>query len=297
MADQRDEKAGIVGVFDRAAPAYGQGEGDLFGQVAADLVYAARLTAGQRVLDVGCGRGANLFLAADAVGPTGRVTGIDLAPTMVSETAAEISRRGLTHVEVRLGDAEAPDVPAGTLDAVLAGLVIFFLPDPGAAVRAYRRLLRPGGRLALSTFPEERKTDVNIRDVLGRALTPFLPARSDPPAPSDAAPTGGPNGDDRSGPESRTRTRKSLTELLRAGGFTEVRFVERKYRLWFADGEHYWHWLWSHGARAAVEQVPAGQLDEARDAVAAVATELLEPADGGGLNLHIRVRLTTAVAA
>src|SRR2546421_7994686 len=119
-----------------------------------ELVAAAGLRPGDRVLDVGSGRGANLFPAAAAVGPEGSVIGVDLAPGMVAQTAAEIERRGLTNARVRIGDAETPDFPEGGFDAVLAGLILYFLPDAPAAGRAYARLLRPCGRLALSTFQE-----------------------------------------------------------------------------------------------------------------------------------------------
>src|SRR6185503_8189651 len=85
-----------------------------------------------------------------AAGTDGRVVGIDLAPRMVQLTAAATAH--LPQVSVRLGDAQAPAFAPGTFDVVTAGLVLFFLPDPPAALAAYRSLLRPGGRLAFSSF-------------------------------------------------------------------------------------------------------------------------------------------------
>jgi ubiquinone/menaquinone biosynthesis C-methylase UbiE len=299
MTETVDPKAQIVGVFDRSAPTYDQTGAAFFTPVATDLVAAIGLRPGQRVLDVGCGRGANLFAAADAVGPTGSVTGTDLAPTMVGETAAEARRRGLTNVEVRVGDAEAPDEPPGSVDAVIAGLVIFFLPDPLAAVRAYRRVLRPGGRLGLSTFSEDREGAMSLVRLRKAALAPFMPAATTAPAePSTAEPSAPePSTPEPStpGPESRLRTRDSLAEVLTAGGFTDVRFDERTYRVRFTDGEHCWRWMWSNGARAALEQIPADRLDAARAAVVSAATELLDDGEGG-LALDMDVRLTTATA-
>ena len=98
---------------------------------------------GDRVLDVGCGRGAALFPAAEAVGVTGSVAGIDLVAAMVAATAADITRRGVANASVRVGDAESPEFPDRSFDAVLAGFVLFFLPDLAAALRACARLLRP----------------------------------------------------------------------------------------------------------------------------------------------------------
>jgi ubiquinone/menaquinone biosynthesis C-methylase UbiE len=297
MTGNAGAKARIVGVFDRSAPTYGQVVADFFEPAAADLVAAAGLRPGQRVLDVGCGRGANLFAAAAAVGPAGSVVGTDLAPAMVAATAAEARGRGLAHVQVRLGDAEAPDEPPGAFDAVLAGFVVFFLPDPLAAARAYHRLLRPGGRLALSTFCEvSERGDGNVR-VLRTALAQFLPPPA-PPAPQarpDAPPDARPDAPPPDRPDLRLRTRESLAELLHASGFGDVRFDERTYQVRFPSADDYWRWLWSHGARAALEQIPADRLDAARVAVARTATEMLQDPDGG-LVLPIHVRLTTATA-
>lgn len=100
---------------------------------------------------MGCGRGAVLLPLAAAVGPTGRAVGRDLAPQMVSAATGEAERAGLA-VEVVLGDAQEPDLPGRSFDALTSSLVLFFLPDPAAALRAWRMLLVDGGRIAVSTF-------------------------------------------------------------------------------------------------------------------------------------------------
>ncbi len=122
---------GTVEVFEQAATSYDRTGVSFFGPFGAELVRRAGIRPGERVLDVGCGRGAVLFPAAQATGPTGQVTGIDLAPAMVALTAEEVTRAGLTHVDVRVGDAQQPDFPEGSFDAVLAGLVVFLLPTRG----------------------------------------------------------------------------------------------------------------------------------------------------------------------
>jgi SAM-dependent methyltransferase len=93
---------------------------------------------------------------------------------------------------------------------VLAGFVIFFLPDPVAAVRAYARVLRPGGRLALSTCGEPTEQETMSVRKLSAALAAFLPAR--PPAAAGETP-----------PEQRQRTRESIRDLLDAAGFTDLK--------------------------------------------------------------------------
>jgi len=81
-----------------------------------------------QVLDVGAGRGANLFPAAETVGPHGQVIGIDLAPGMVRETTAEIKRRNLPHVSMLQMDAEHLTFPDASFDVVLCGFAIFLFP-------------------------------------------------------------------------------------------------------------------------------------------------------------------------
>lgn len=101
---EANQKQKIAAVFGRAAPTYDRtGRFAYFGQ---RLVAAVDLAPGARVLDVASGRGAVLFPAAEAVGPQGQVTGIDLSGPMVEATSAKIQSRGLTHAEVLLMDAE-----------------------------------------------------------------------------------------------------------------------------------------------------------------------------------------------
>jgi ubiquinone/menaquinone biosynthesis C-methylase UbiE len=274
-----NHKAYIAGVFDRAAPSYDQTGVDFFRRAGAALVDAAGLRPGDRVLDVGCGRGASLFPAAAAVGADGSVTGVDLAPRMVSETRAEVERRGLTNVAVELGDAEAPDFPDGSFDAVLAGLVLFFLPDAAAAVQAYARLLRPGGRLAFSTFQEMSDEDQASRQRIVAGLSGFWPQGA--AAPVFGAP-----------PETRLRTRQSIADLLAPAGFVDLVHAEHEVPLSFATADQYWEWMWSQGMRAMLERIPTDRLDAARQVIANEMEGLRD--QQGVITLRMRIRITTA---
>ena len=107
----------------------------------------ARIGAGSHVLDVGTGTGDTALLAADRVGPSGRIVATDTSPAMLEATSAAVRARGLSHVIVRAMDASTVDMRPGTFDAVIARNVLMFVPVP-RAIAGFHRVLRSGGRLA-----------------------------------------------------------------------------------------------------------------------------------------------------
>jgi O-methyltransferase / aklanonic acid methyltransferase len=115
------------------------------------LVEYAAPQLGDRVLDIGCGRGACLFPAAELVGPGGHVLGIDIAAAMIRETAAEAARQGMTNVDLRLLDAQQLDLPARSFDLITGSYSVIFLPDAPAAMGAYAELLADNGRIAFTS--------------------------------------------------------------------------------------------------------------------------------------------------
>jgi len=158
-----DAKALVAQVFSDSAESYDQVI-DFFAPFGQALVEGAGLPRGARVLDVASGRGACLLPALDAVGPEGFVTGIDLAAGMVQALSADLAERGATNAEVRVGDAEALDIESGSLDAVLAGFMIFFCPAPERVLAEFARVLKPGGVVALSIFDGDTPSKF-LRDV------------------------------------------------------------------------------------------------------------------------------------
>src|SRR4249919_871868 len=127
-----DSRAQVAGVFERSAPTYDAVGVAFFGDVGARVAELAAPRPGERVVDLGCGRGAALFPAAEAVGRSGHALGIDLAPTMVALTRADARVRGLPQVAVEVGDAQEPGLTSSWYDVVLSSLAVFFLPDPAA---------------------------------------------------------------------------------------------------------------------------------------------------------------------
>ena len=222
---------------------------------------------------MGCGRGAVLFAAADAVRRDGRVVGIDLSPRMAELTSADAAARGLTQVSVVQGDAERPDFAA--------------------------RLIRRGARRIGDLLPARRRG--GAAGVCG-ACSPRAAGSGSPRSlrmtrcstrpcarPDRSYPDALPDRGDRQGPFGSVT---GITEVLGATGFADVRIDERIYESRFTDADHWLAWVWSHGGRATLERVPPGKL---ADAVAAAKTEFAAArTPRGDYALHTTIRFTTA---
>ena len=122
---------------------------DRFG---AATISRLRLAPGQAVLDLCCGAGASAIPAARAVGPSGRVLGIDVAAPMLELARSRAAQEGLAHIEFRQGDATSTGLPDGSFDAIICVFGVFFVPDMTAFIAQMWRLVRAGGSLAVTTW-------------------------------------------------------------------------------------------------------------------------------------------------
>lgn len=257
----------LAGVFGRAAVTYDTVI-PFFASFGRRLVQLADLQPGERVLDVATGRGALLFPAAAAVGPAGSVLGVDLAPEMVSGLGDDVARRSVTNAEVRQISATRLALDDASFDVVLCGFGLHLFPDADAAGAEIHRVLRPGGRCAVSAPGAPGPGWDFFGEVAAGFASRFRGPLPPPPDP----------GFDLAGLLSRAGLRvESATEL-------EGRFV-------FGDRNAFWGWAWSQGMRAWLEALSEEDLVAFREAI----FERLAPLEGdGGLQFQQAAKVVLA---
>ena len=109
-----------------------------------------RIEPGSVVVDLGCGAGTDLLIAAQMTGPTGRAIGVDMTPSMLERARASAQQMGIDHVELHESLIEALPLEDASVDVVISTGVIDLVPDKDAVFDEMDRVLRPGGRLQLA---------------------------------------------------------------------------------------------------------------------------------------------------
>ncbi len=243
----------IAALFDQLAATYDDVGVEFIGPIARGLVTELAPRPGERILDVGCGKGAALVPLARAVTPDGAAVGIDVSPGMVDAARAAVAAAGVD-ATVEVGDAMDPRVDGGPFDVIASSLVLFFLPDPAAALRAWRPLLVDGGRIGVSTFgPMTEQWRNTVDGVLHRHAPPGVKdARTDGQAGPFASDAG-------------------MEELLRSAGYRDVRTATTTVSPRFDDPEHWQRFSMSVGQRRFWAAIPPEEFDEVRAEVFAAA--------------------------
>jgi ubiquinone/menaquinone biosynthesis C-methylase UbiE len=258
MSEADSTKSPVAALFDAVADDYDQTGVGFFQPIADGLLQALDPQAGERALDLGCGRGAVTLGLAEAVLPGGSVTGLDLSEGMVEHARRLLAEHGHA-ADLRVGDATAPQLPQGAFDVVASSLVLFFLPDPGAALERWVQLAAPGGRIGLATFGGQDA----VWDAVDAEFEPWLP-----PMMRDPRTTG---------PDSPFASDAGMEQLMSDAGATEVRTVTARLPVRFGTVERWEAFSRSTGQRLVWSRIPpeevggfvdrvAGHLDGSRNA-------------------------------
>jgi SAM-dependent methyltransferase len=125
--------------------------------------HIAPMPAGATVLDIGCGAGMDLMLAAETVGPSGRAIGVDMTEAMAERARTGARSRGLANVEVRLGDAMSLPVDSDSVDVVISNGVLNLTPDKHQAFGEVFRILKPGGQFLYGDIVVATELSESIR--------------------------------------------------------------------------------------------------------------------------------------
>lgn len=250
MTDEGNRKrAENLRIFSQAATIYDRVGPEIFSHFGRRLVDVADIAASAKVLDVAAGRGALLTPAAGKVGPTGHVTAIDFSPDMVRETAKDIASQKLHHAEIRQMDAEQMTFADESFDRVVCGFALWMFAEPARVLQEFYRVLRRGGRVALSTWAANNPSQIWCHEV----LRPFVPV----PAPNLLAPKD----------DLKFDSPLQLETALRLAGFADIQITVEEKDFVYRSEEQYWSSLWSSGLRRQLEKMTADLLEEAKSEI------------------------------
>jgi ubiquinone/menaquinone biosynthesis C-methylase UbiE len=237
--DPSGRKAEAKVRFNAAAADYDAGPG-AFAHFGRRLVAVAAIAPGNRVLDVASGRGAVLFPAAEQTGVSGDAIGVDFAEEMVRATNEDAVRLGLP-VRLQVMDAEHLEFPDATFDRVLCGFGIMFFPNQERALSEFRRVLGPGGRLALSTWRAHQANEVEAALTASGLMPPRFPGWITEP--------------------------EDLARLLTDAGFSNVRVDTDTHSFRYANADDYWQQARGTGLRRTLDALDAAQSERVHSAL------------------------------
>jgi len=206
-----------------------------------------QLATGAQVLDVGCGSGASALPAAERVGPTGCVIGVDLAESLLRLGREKARQRGLGNIAFRCDDMTALGFEDGRFDAVVCVFAIFFVPDMARQVAELWRLVRPGGRLAITTWGPRMFEPGS--SAWWAAVTRFRP---------DLLPA--------VNPWARITTPDALRRLLAQGGVAKADITPEDGRQELRSPDDWWTVVLGSGYRWTVEQMDDQTVERVRAA-------------------------------
>ena len=238
-------KKWVMDIFDQVAPEFGENDCSYFDYFGKQLVEFANLSPGDHVLDVATGKGAVLHPALQRLGPKGKIVGIDLSRQMI----AELRKRVPNHIELLQMDAEHLEFPDSSFDVVFCAFALYFFIDISAALSEFRRVLKPGGRLAVSSFGRGKSlVDWTIHRATELGSKPL---KINPIYSIDV-----------------------LKQFLEAAHFKQIQTQAETRVFCFENFEDWWKSLWTHGVRALMNQLSPQKLEQLKSESLSMAAKM-----------------------
>lgn len=236
--NQNDVTQKITTIFNSAADYFDAPALSFWNRFGQRTIDRLNLQSGDRVLDVCCGTGASAIPAAEKVGTTGSVLGVDLAEGLLELGRKKAQQKGLGNIEFQCGDFNQLAFPDDSFDTIVCVFGIFFLPDMEASIAELWRMLRPGGQLAITSWGTR---------VFEPANTTFW----------NAIKADRPDIYKQFTPWYRIGDSEALKALLEAGGATQVEVVAETDRHPLKTPEDWWTMAMGGGLRGTIDQFDA----------------------------------------
>lgn len=246
MLTGSEKKQSVAATFDKSATTYDTIGPRFFSYFGHRMIDIAGLDADVQVLDVACGRGATLIPASKILKSKGHVTGIDISSAMIEATGKDLIEQGITNASVHVMDAEHLAFSDNTFDCVLGGFCIFFFSDLPKALSEMRRVLKPHGKMVLSTWGKTNNRGWHIP-----LAKKHLPGYIDGSPPANLF----------SHSEQFEEPSEVQAQLRKAGFHDIITHIEEK-DFFYADEEEWWLAQYSYGIRRVLDAVQRIQGDE-----------------------------------
>jgi len=240
-----EHKQKVARVYNLAAAGYDRPALRFFPIVAERLVDLARIRAGENVLDAGTGTGVAAFVAAEKVGPSGRVIGVDIGEEILNQASKKLDRKAPVNISFFPGDMEHLEFPDESFDTVLSASSLFFLSDMSAGLKEWKRVLKHGGTVAVSGYGESAF----------RPLSDLFEARIRSYGVQLAAPA-------RPFSWQRLTEPEQCLSLFRNAGLENIEVFSEQLGYQLKDANDWWEIVWNSGFRGPVSQLTPEQLEQ-----------------------------------
>ncbi|MBI3569679.1 MAG: class I SAM-dependent methyltransferase [Gammaproteobacteria bacterium] len=242
--NQPDPRARVIPVFNLVAAGYDNPALRFFPFCADRLIARLNPAPGTKLLDVATGTGAVALAAAQAVGSQGRVIAIDLAEAMLDRLQEKIAKFGIQNIDLHVMDAGSLEFRHDYFDNIVCSFGIFFLPDMSAALKEWVRVMKPGGRIAFTTFGKSAFQP--MMELFIKRLQHYGVL-----SPDDRPPMAG----------MRLADPERCRDLLSSVGLKQIEVTTEQVGYHLKDESQWWDVLWNSGTRGWIEQIPPPQRE------------------------------------